>query len=127
MPDSESKMTPTAPSPPPVAPTARSKGKGKANRDRLLNTVDLQIQAVVEDARVMVVDAADVVAQIYAAVPAMIQVEAADRLEATMPLIEQSNEALIQETRAAAIEATAKSRQSAQDFLGTYGIALVSP
>lgn len=113
----------TAPQAPPLRKTERGKAKPNA-RDRLLQTVDLQIGATVEDARAMVMDGAATVAQIYAAVPAMVQVEAADLLEANLPLIEQSNQRLIAETATAAKMATAQSREKAQDFLSNYGITL---
>lgn len=114
----------TTPQAPPLRKAGRGESKSNTNRDRLLQTVDLQIGATVEDARAMVMDGAATVAQIYAAVPAMIQVEAADLLEANLPLIEQSNQKLIAETTAAAKLATTQSREKAQDFLSNYGIQL---
>lgn len=104
-------------------PTTPSRGKkGEAARRKLADQGALQIDSAIENARAIVGSTSEVVANVYAAIPAMIEVEAAIRVEARLPLIQAENARRLEATKEAVNEAIAQSNQAANAFLKGFGI-----
>lgn len=108
----------------PVPTTATRGKKGDAARRKLANQGVLQIDSAIENARSIVGETSDIVASVYASVPAMIEAEATIKVEARLPLIEAENDRRIQATKESVREAVAGSKAIASDFLKEYGIDL---
>jgi hypothetical protein len=107
----------------PIAnPQRRGSKKGDAARRNLASQGALQIDSAIENAREIVGKTSDVVAQVYSSVPAMIEVEAAIKVEGLLPLIKAENDRRIQATKESVREALAESNQAAANFLKEFGI-----
>lgn len=96
--------------------------KGEAARRKLAEQGALQIDSAIENARAIVGETSAIVANVYASVPAMIEVEAAIKVEAQLPLIEAENARRLEATKEAVNEALAQSYQAASAFLKEFGI-----
>lgn len=117
-------LTNTTPTTIPI-PTEQKRGKkGDAARRKLADQGALQIDSAIENARTIVGETSDIVASIYASVPAMIEVEAAAKVDAQLPLIEAENDRRIQSTKESVREAVSSSKSIASEFLKEYGIDL---
>jgi hypothetical protein len=108
----------------PVPNTPKRGKKGDSARRKLAAQGALQIDSAIENARAIVGETSDIVASVYNAVPAMIEVEAATKVEAQLPLTEAENARRLQVTKASVKEAVQDSRQIASEFLKEYGIDL---
>jgi|GEM_PF-3495199 len=106
----------------PVPATPKRGKKGEAARRKLASQGALQIDSAIENAREIVNETSDIVAKVYASVPAMIEVEAAVKVEAQLPLIQAENDRRIAATKESVREALAESNQSADAFLKEFGI-----
>ena len=104
-------------------PTTPSRGKkGEAARRKLAEQGALQIDSAIENARAIVGKTSDIVANVYASVPAMIEVEAATKVEAQLPFIEAENARRVEATKEAVNESISRSYQVANAFLKEFGI-----
>ncbi len=106
----------------PVPATPKRGKKGEAARRKLADQGALQIDSAIENARAIVGETSDIVASVYASVPAMIEVESAAKVEAQMPLIEAENSRRLVATKESVREALAESNQAVSAFLKEFGI-----
>lgn len=106
----------------PIPVTPKRGKKGEAARRKLTEQGALQIDSAIENAREIVGKTSDVVANVYASIPAMIEIEAATKVEAQLPLIEAENARRLEATKEAVNESIAQSYQAAATFLKEFGI-----
>lgn len=106
----------------PIPATPNRGKKGESSRRKLAEQGALQVDSAIENAREIVNETSSRVARVYASVPAMIEIEAANQVEAQLPLVKAENERRLAATREAVNEALAESDEAVNEFLKRFGI-----
>lgn len=109
----------------PPIPTPRKRSRVKGVTKGLAQIANTQVQAEIQNARAIVMPAAETIAEIYGALPEILHGEAMSLLDQRMPMIEQANDALMADCRSAGRSAVAASRTIADEFLAQYGIGAI--
>ena len=98
-----------------------AKTKKKASSSRRVAT-STQVESAIDAAKAIVARQSDIIAEVYSSVPAMIELEAASKIEARWDRIQAESDRRLSETKQMIDSATSASQSIATEFLKGYGL-----